>query len=166
MSVVVCKIYKDKIEMASDSIVVKGWTKVNNAQNKIVKMMKYNDMIIGGCGNADEISLFFHYMKTHTIENMDEKSVLDFVIEFKRWKSDLTGDNSFVNPYIIAYKGKVFGIEGMLVFPIDDYYTIGAGQDYASGALYMGATPKEAVKAACELCAMVCEPIICESIPR
>lgn len=54
----------------------------------------------------------------------------------------------------------------MLVFPIDDYYAIGAGQDYANGALYMGATPKEAVKAACELCAMVCEPIICESISR
>ena len=166
MSVVVCKVSKDKIEMASDSIVVQGWTKLNNAQNKVVKMMKYNDMIIGGCGNAEEISLFFHYMKTHTIEDMDEKSVLDFAIEFRRWKNDLTGNNSLVNPYIIAYKGKAFAIEGMLVFPIDDYYAIGAGQDYASGALYMGATPKEAVKAACELCAMVCEPIICESIPR
>ena len=40
MSVVVCKIGKDKIEMASDSIVVQGWTKLNNAQNKVVKMMK------------------------------------------------------------------------------------------------------------------------------
>lgn len=166
MSVVVCKVYKDKIEMASDSIAVKGWTKVNNAHNKISKLMKYNDMIIGGCGNTDEISLFFHYMKTHTIENMDEKSVLDFAIEFRRWKNDLTGDNNFVNPYIIAYKGKAFAIEGMLIFPIDDYYAIGAGEDYASGALYMGATPKEAVKAACELCAMVCEPVVCESIPR
>lgn len=39
MSVVACKIYKDKIEMASDSIAVKGWTKINNAQNKIVKIM-------------------------------------------------------------------------------------------------------------------------------
>lgn len=166
MSVVVCKVNKDKIEMASDSIVVAGWTKLNNAQNKIVKMMKYNDMIIGGCGNADEMSLFFHYMKTHTIENMDEKSVLDFAIEFRRWKNDLTGDNNIANPYIIAYKGKAFAIEGMLVFPIDDYYAIGAGQDYALGALHMGATPKEAVKAACELCAFVCEPIVCESIPR
>ena len=166
MSVVVCKVSKDKIEMVSDSIIVQGWTKLNNAQNKVVKMMKYNDMIIGGCGYADEISLFFHYMKTHTIEDMDEKSVLDLAIEFRRWKNDLTGNNSFVNLYIIAYKGKAFAIEGMLVFPIDDYYAIGAGQDYASGALYMGATPKEAVKAACELCAMVCEPIICESIPR
>ena len=39
-------------------------------------------------------------------------------------------------------------------------------QDYTSGALYMGASPKEAVKAACDLCAMVCEPIICESINK
>lgn len=166
MSVVVCKVHKDKIEMASDSIVVRGWTKLNNAQNKVVKMMKYNDMIIGGCGNADEISLFFHYMKTHTIEIMDEKNVLDFVIEFTRWKGDLTNDNSFVNPYIIAYKGKAFAIEGMLVFPIEDYYTIGAGKDYASGALCMGATSTQAAKIACELCAMVSEPIICESIPK
>ena len=166
MSVVVCKVCKDKIEMASDSIVVSGWTKLNNAQNKVVKMAKYNDMIVGACGHADEASLFFHYMKTHTIENMDEKGVLDFVIEFARWKGDLTGDNSFVNPYIIAYKGKAFAIEGMLVFPIEDHHAIGAGRDYASGALHMGATSAQAVKAACELCAMVSEPIVCESIPR
>lgn len=166
MSVVVCKVSKDKIEMASDSIVVKGWSKLNGAENKLVKMMKYNDMIIGGCGRADEISLFLHYMKTHTIEVMDEKSVLDFVIEFKEWKKKLVGNGDSRNHYILAYKGKAFAIEDMLVFPIDDYYAIGAGEDYASGALYMGASAREAVKAACELCAMVCEPIICESIPR
>lgn len=166
MSVVVCKVYKDRIEMASDSIAVRGWTKLNNAHNKIVKMMKYNDMIIGGCGLSEEISLFFHYMKTHTIENMDEKGVLDYILEFRRWKHDLTGDNNLENPYIIAYKGKVFGIDNMLVFPIEDYYAIGAGEEFASGALYVGASPKEAVKAACELCAMVSEPIICESINK
>ena len=32
MSIVVCKVSKDKIEMTSDSIAVKGWTKINNAQ--------------------------------------------------------------------------------------------------------------------------------------
>lgn len=112
MSVVVCKVRKDKIEMASDSIAVRGWTKLNNAQNKVIKMTKYKDMILGGCGNADEISLFFHYIKTHTIENIDEKSVLDFVIEFRRWKKDLTEDSSFVNPYIIAYKGKHLLLKG------------------------------------------------------
>ena len=45
MSVVVCKVYKDKIEMASDSIAVKGWSKVNNAQNKIVKL-KFNNSFL------------------------------------------------------------------------------------------------------------------------
>ena len=60
MSVVVCKVSKDKIEMASDSIVVQGWTKLNNAQNKVVKMMKYNDMIIGGCGNAEEVGAYMY----------------------------------------------------------------------------------------------------------
>lgn len=166
MSVVVAKVYKDRIEVASDSIAVKGWTKINNAQNKVVKLMKYNNMIIGGCGLSEEISLFFHYMKTHTIENVDEKGVLDFVIEFRRWKNDLTEDNSFKNEYIIAFKGKCFSIENMLVFPIEDHYAIGAGMDYAAGALYMGASPKEAVKASCELCAFVSEPIVSERIDR
>ena len=164
MSVVVAKIYKDKIEMSSDSIAVKGWTKINNAQNKVVKLMKYNDMIIGGCGLSEEISLFFHYMKTHTIENVDEKGVLDFILEFRRWKNDLTGCNDLKNEYIIAFKGKCFAIDNMLVLPIEDYYAIGAGMDYALGALYMGSNSKEAVKAACELCAFVSEPIISETI--
>ena len=43
MSVVVCKVSKDKIEMASDSIAVKGWTKINNAQNiNIERLNAYN----------------------------------------------------------------------------------------------------------------------------
>ena len=166
MSVVVVKVLKDRIEMASDSIAVRGWSKMPKAENKFVKMQKINDMIIGGVGSAEESSLLFHYMKTHTIEKIDERCVLDFIIEFRRWKNDLTGSNSFNNSYIMAFKGKAFYIENMLIVPIDDYFAIGAGEDYASGALYMGASAKEAVKASCELCAMVCEPVIVESIMK
>lgn len=166
MSVVVVKNYKDKIVVASDSIAVIGWSKVPSAENKFAKMQKINDMIIGGVGCAEETSLFFHYMKTHTIESVDEKSVLDFILEFRRWKQDLTGNNSFNNDYILAFKGKCFYINGALVIPIDDYYAIGAGADYANGAMYMGATPVEAVKASCVLCAMVAEPIIQEILMK
>lgn len=166
MSVVVCKVYRDKIEMASDSIAVKGWSKLPNSQNKIIKMMKWDDMVIGGCGGSEELSLMFHYMKTHTIEVMDEKNILNFVIEFKKWKQDITGDKTLNNPYIIAYQGKAFAIEGMLVFPIDDYYAIGAGAEFAMGALFMGANPREAVDAACNLCVSVSGPVVVETIPR
>ena len=39
-------------------------------------------MIVGGVGLAEEVSLFFHYMKTHTIDEVTEKGVLDFAIVY------------------------------------------------------------------------------------
>lgn len=165
MSVVVARVYKNRIEMAADSICVRGWSKVNGDSKKRVKMIKYHDMILGGCGYAEETSLFFMYMKTHVIENVDEQGVLDFVLEFKRWKKDYVGNDDFENSYIVALQGKCFGIHGAYIYEIDEYAAIGAGEDYARGALYMGATPSEAVKAACDLCVYVSEPIISETIP-
>ena len=166
MSVVVARVYEDKIEMAADSICVRGWSRVDGDMKNCVKMLKHNNMILGGCGYAEETSIFFHYIKTHTIEVMDEKGVLDFVIEFKRWKKDFIGCDDFENSYLIAYKGKCFYIKSMFVHEISDSCAIGAGEDYARGALYMGATPAEAVKAACALCVYVSEPIMVESIPK
>lgn len=167
MSVITVKVKKDVIEMASDSIAVVGWTNINHKNNKTTKMCKYNDMIIGGVGYCEEISLLFHYMKTHTIEIVDEKGVLDFIIKFQRWQKDFTGNhNGLENTYILAFKGKCFGVSNMFVYEINDYYAIGAGMHYALGALHEGAEAKEAVKAACDLCASVAEPIVVESIPR
>ena len=166
MSVVVAKITKDKIYISADSIVVRGWTQCHNTGNHITKLEEYNGIILGGCGSAEEISLFFHYIKTHSIEEATEKNILDFVIEFKKWKRDLTDDKSLKNNYIIAYQGKCFGISNMLIYEITNYDAIGAGMDYALGALHQGATTAEAVKAACDLCALVCEPIVTKIMQR
>lgn len=167
MSVVVCKVNENNIEVAADSICVSGWSKLPSGVGKNIKIIREGDLIIAGCGVAEEISLFFHYIQTHSIASTaTSKDVLDFILEFRHWKSDYTRSTNFDNTYIIAYKGKAFFIEGMLVMPITDYCAIGAGRDYANGALYMGATAEEAVKAACELCAMVAEPIIVERIKR
>ena len=166
MSVVAVRVNKNKIEMACDSILVKGWSKVPDASEKFVKMQKINDTIIGGVGEAEESSLLFHFMKTHILDEVNEITIIDYFIEFRRWKNDLCGDNNMNNCYILASKGKAYFIQKMLVIPIDNYYAIGAGDDYANGALYMGASVIEAVKASCELCAMVCEPIKYEYINR
>ena len=166
MSVVVCKVNEDNIEVAADSICVSGWSKLPISGNRHIKLAKYNGMIVGGVGLAEEVSLFFHYMKTHTIDEVTEKGVLDFILEFRDWKSTYTRTSTFEADYIIAYKGKAFAISGMLITPIDKWYAIGAGRDYASGALYTGASATEAVKAACDLCAMVAEPIVLKTIPK
>lgn len=48
----------------------------------------------------------------------------------------------------------------MHVEEIDDFAAIGAGRDFSYAALYLGATPEEAVKVACELSCKVSEPIV------
>jgi len=48
----------------------------------------------------------------------------------------------------------------MFINEIKDFAAIGAGEDFANAALYLGHSPEEAVKVACELCCFVSEPIV------
>lgn len=157
MSVVAAKVYADRVTMAADSIMTKGWSKTNN---NFVKINEINDMIVGGCGLSQEISLMWHYMTTHKPASATERNILDFIVEFSKWKRDLTGDGAVQDTYLIIFEGHLFEINDMFVFEIKDYAAVGAGEDFANAALHLGHTPKEAVKVACDLCCYVCEPII------
>ncbi len=165
MSVVAARVYDDRIDIAADSICVRGDSKMNGAEKKHTKLFRFQDLVVGGVGYSQEISLFQRYMKNHMIKEMNEDGILDFLIEFKKWKKDLIGDDDINNCYMIASKGKCYSTNGLFVFKVDDYYAIGAGDDFARGAMYMGATPEEAVKVACDLCVYVSEPILKESVP-
>ncbi len=157
MSVVAAKVYEDKVVMAADSILVKGWSKRNS---NFAKIAEINGMIIGGCGSAEEISLMWHYMQTHKPASPTEKDVLTFIIEFAQWKNNMGAGSQLENSYLLIYQGHLFEIEYMFVHEVFDYLAIGAGEDFANAALYLGHTPKEAVKVACELSCYVCEPIL------
>ena len=117
-------------------------------------------MIVGGCGYAEEISLLWHYMRTHKPESATEKDILDYFVEFSKWKKDYSGNGSITNTYLLAYQGHLFEVEHMFVYEIKDYIAIGAGRDFANAALYLGHSPKKAVKVACELSCYVAEPVI------
>jgi hypothetical protein len=66
----------------------------------------------------------------------------------------------------MIFGGHLFEIEHMLAFEIKDYTAAGAGEDFANAALYLGHSPREAVKVACDLSCYVCEPIIEYSMKR
>ena len=83
MSVIAGKVYNDKIIIAADSILVKGWSK---RTGNFAKLLEINDMIIGGTGTAEELSLFFRFAQTHKPESATEKDVLAFATEFANWK--------------------------------------------------------------------------------
>jgi hypothetical protein len=158
MSVVAARVYKDKIVMAADSIVVRGWSK--RTDHDIVKINEINGMIVGSTGYAQELSLMWQYMTTHKPASATEKDVLTFVVEFSRWKRDLIGSGSVDNTYLMAYDGHLFQIEDMLVYEVSEWSAVGAGEDFANAVLYMGNSPRDAVRVACELSCLVAEPII------
>lgn len=156
MSVVAGRVYKDKIVVAADSIVVRGWSKKTNFS----KLEQINGMIIGSSGTAEELSLMFRFAQTHKPECPTEKEVLAFIVEFATWKKDFNGNSNIDNTYLIAVDEYLFSVEGMFVNEVKDYEAIGAGRDFANAALYLGHTPEEAAKVACELSCYVAEPIV------
>lgn len=159
MSVIAARVYKNanKIVMASDSIMVKGWSKTTQNTTKLVSI---NGMIMGVTGHCDEASLMFKYMETHKPLAPTERDVLDFVVEFSQWKRDYSGDTVIRDTYLLAYGGHLFCMEGIFVYEVKEYESVGAGEDFAKAALYLGHSPQEAVKVACELSCFVCEPIV------
>ena len=162
MSVVCAKVYNDRIVIAADSICVRGWSK--DATNNFAKLGRINGMIIGGVGYAQETSLLYQFAKTHRPLNATDRDILDFIVEFGGYQRDLTGSFGINNNYIIGHGGKLFAVENMFVREIKEYVAIGAGMDFANAALYLGHTPIEATKTACDLCCMVAEPIIVEEM--
>lgn len=99
-------------------------------------------------------------MQTHRPAEATEKSILEFIIEFSTWKNNQISSSTVDNTYLMAYDGKLFYINNMFVYEISEYQAIGAGEDFANAALYLGHSPREAVKVACDLSCMVAEPIL------
>ena len=157
MSVIAAKVLDNGIKITADSIIVKGYTKSNKDFNKLIKV---NDMVIGGVGSAQEVSFMWHYAQTHKPAAATEKDILTFIIEFTQWKSNMGAGHFIENSYLIIFKNHLYEIENMFVHEISDYVAIGAGEDFATAALYLGHSPEEAVKTACELSCFVTEPII------
>lgn len=158
MSVIAAKVYNSRIEIAADSIVCRGWSK--NTTGNFTKLNQDNGMIVGATGECQETSLLWHFMRTHKPDGHNTKDILAFIIEFSQWKGTVIGNGNVNNSYLLAFEGHLFEIENLFVHEIKNYCAVGAGEDYANAALYLGHSPREAVKTACELCCYVAEPIV------
>lgn len=156
MSIVACKVYKDKIEIGADSIKVRYPTQ---QKNKNIKLCKINDMIIGSSGTVEEIALFRNYCMSHKILKANERFVFEFMCEFAEWKKKKIDKYDIENSYIIVFLGKAFHIHGFLIEEIKTYEAIGAGLDYALSVMYLGHDVEKAVETACELSVYCEKPI-------
>jgi ATP-dependent protease HslVU (ClpYQ) peptidase subunit len=159
MSVVAVRVEKNRITIASDSIMVSGYTQLVD-KNKYSKLTKVNDMIIGSVGTCEESSLLQVFCNTHKPETETESAIINFFVEFAEWRRGKTGLHPITNSYLLIVNKNVFHIEGFFVQRITNYMAIGAGNDYALSALYLGHSVKKAVEVACELCVYCETPVI------
>lgn len=169
MSVVAARVYKDKITMSADNITCFGWTKdTRQLSGKIYKIS--NELIFGGCGLAKVNSLFRSFLINHQPRDCSEESVLEMMLEFTEYYKKKFDKNSADEVFerfnaLIGYKNKLFYVGyGLYISEVQEYFAIGAGEDFAKAALFLGHSTAEAVKVACELCCYVAEPIETYSI--
>lgn len=164
MSVVAVKVYDKEIIMSADSIIIRGDDKTPIGKGKIFEV---NGMLIGFCGLASEGVHMTLFAENHTPLSMDDRELTKYMYEFMTWRmKEFGAEKKLENHYLIAYKGKVFFCSGDYVGEVTDYFAIGAGERYATAALYLGHSPAEAVKVACALSCLVDEPIVTKSIPK
>jgi len=153
MSVVAVRVTNDEIIIGADSILVTGYTQT---KDKAAKLFETNGLIVGDVGFAQEGSLFFLYCQTRKPTAPTELAVVEFMVEFGKWKDTKGDELSIQNSYILIFEEKAFIVEGLFVKEITDFTAIGAGMDYALSALYLGETVERAIEVACEL-SIYCE---------
>ena len=160
MSVIAAKVYSDRIDIASDSILIKDDLKKTDFK----KILHTPTMCVGGCGTAEELSLFFTFVEGHHPKYATKSGILMYMRDFAKWKFDYINDDVIHNCYLIIYQGKLFEVDSMFVQEINDYTAIGEGEPYALAALHLGHNVIEAVQTACDLCCFVSEPVVGKSV--
>lgn len=153
MSVIAIKVTDKKITVSADSIVTTGSSQRKTSSNKIVEV---NNMLVGSVGLAQERILFQLFCETNRPKKPNISSVLDFVKAYRKFLKKKTNEEESSNDFIIVFDKTAFLISDWFIEEITDYYSIGAGADFASAALYLGHSSKKAVAVACEL-SIYCE---------
>lgn len=164
MSVVAVKKDLTKISISADSILMSSQTNLNSPgspnQKSFTKIFSINKMIIGVVGDAEDCGLMAIFAETHNPKVPDIDSVTKFIVEFRKFKQELGGNVNSCSDFILCYQGHVFDIQGLMAMEIKTYFAIGAGEEYAMAALYLGHSTEEAVEVTCDLCCYVDKPII------
>lgn len=159
MSVVCCRINDGNIEIASDSISIRGYTQSKGHNIAVPKLTKHDDFVYGSVGFAEEHALFGHYLLTHKFADFTENELTKTMVSFANWKQKEIQKHDIENSYIFVKKSKAFSVSNFLISPILKFEAIGAGRDFALAALYLGHSAVESAKVACELSIFCEEPI-------
>lgn len=165
MSVVAVKIYPKEIHLAADSFVSMSYD--TQRKDESVKIFQNEKMTVGGVGYAGDISFLRSFALTRHPSSPTEEAIVDYIVEFVEWARKKKNDYFLQSDFIIVFKGEVFFISADLYIKnVKDFYAIGAGQDYATAALYLKHSAEEAVAIACDISIRCEKPVNLFIIPK
>jgi len=158
MSVCAVKKYENKIVLCADSIMVSGLNK--DVTTKIFKINDSFGFAMSGLGR--DAQLFYSFTKTNMIATKNDiDDIYDYLIKYSDYVKEKTGVWTCESSFLIVNNGKVFSsLKNVEVFEIDDFYAIGAGQDFALAAMKLGHTVEVSINVACDLSHYCSVPII------
>jgi len=150
MSVVVVRRYENEIVLASDRQITYGKQKTLCDS----KFFQVGDVIVGFTGASYESMLFRNYLSDRlNNDDLDLEDAYDWneaIFEFQTVISSKKKDFECTNSHILIQNNRIFYSTGSFVQEVMEYMAIGSGSQVALGVLYLGGTPSDAVKAACE----------------
>lgn len=153
MTVIAAKVCDDTILFAADrQVTIGGWRKHVDGELSISKIVSVNEMTIGGCGQFAHSLWLFGYARNHKPLEATELDVSQFMLEYGSWMRQKQGEFRNENQFLMAYRDALFLIESDLgVFRVPGFASVGSGSHYATAAMHLGHTPREAVEVASAL---------------
>lgn len=126
--------YKDGV-LAGDQRVTEGSSVMPGSQRKVWKLR--SGWLVGGCGTLADLMRFRDWVKEFSIGDP------------RPLKVSTSFSGIMITPEGLVY---IYEDANVIEVPSDaKFYAIGSGHQAALGALYMGATAKQAVEIACKV---------------
>lgn len=174
MSIAVIKKENGIYTIGADKAWVSG-DRIDTIHETYSKIRKFSctdnktNFYVAGVGYQRDISLLFDIVLPNTtIPDFSVKSLYDLFKEYNNKAKEYFYESYSIEEteYIIAFNNKAYHYNSYGIMQINDYCAIGSGSLYALGALYNGATVKQAIYTACHFssnCSVTdTEPIIYE----
>lgn len=86
MSIVIAKVYDDKIVVAADSHASVDLENIDHEEGNIKKLIQIDDVIIGASGDLYEVQRLFHYFKIEHPQLLSQDDLQKFIYAFIEYK--------------------------------------------------------------------------------
>lgn len=152
MTVLVVKNYKNRIELCADSGVFYGYS--GSKEENSTKIFQVNNITFMSTGYVSEKNFLELFCSTRKPESNKVLDILRFFSDFRKWMISefnccFEKDEIIKNNYFFYFDGIIYRITSNLTIKEikeGEFDSDGAGYREARTALYLGHSPKEAVR--------------------